>query len=85
MIRSHSTGEIRETLEREISGALDADWEIIRVEVKNIKAENNTYSTSGSYKIIPFFGGTLKHKGTFNIDLDENLNVISFEIEEETQ
>ncbi len=52
----------------------------IKVEILKIDSSNQGYSVSGNFKVIPFF---ITKSGSFAIMLDENLEIISFNLKEE--
>jgi hypothetical protein len=79
----HSTYDIRNTLEKEISAALNESYISLNIEISELNTDE-TYSIKGIFKVIPFLWTTIKRKGTFEAKLDEDLKIINLKITEET-
>jgi len=83
MKAKHSTYDIRNILEREISAALNESPMALNIEISEINTDE-TYSIKGIFKVIPFLWATPKKKGKFEAKLDEDLKIINLKITEET-
>jgi len=79
----HSTYDIRNILEKEISAALNESLIALNIEISEINTDE-TYSIKGIFKVIPFLWATIKRKGKFEAKLDEDLKIINLKITEET-
>jgi len=79
----HSTYDIRNTLEKEISAALNEFLLTLNIEISEINTDG-TYSIKGIFKVVPFLWPTPKKKGKFEAKLDEDLKIINLKITEET-
>lgn len=83
MKTQRSIYEIRNTLQTNISAALNASYTSLNIEISELNTDG-TYSIKGTFKITPFLQSTIKRKGTFDAKLDEDLKIISLKITEET-
>jgi hypothetical protein len=80
MKAKHSTYDLRNTLEKEISVLLN-EFPIVEISEINI---DETYSIKGIFKVTPFLSTTIKRRGKFEAKLDEDLKIINLKITEET-
>jgi len=81
----HPVYDIRNILEKEISGALNELPMALSVEISEINTDE-TYSIKGIFKVTPFLWTTsIKRKGKFEAKLDEDLKIINLKIIEETK
>lgn len=81
----HSMYEIREALQKEISGALNEPSIILDVEIPEVNMEGEIYSVKGAFRVTPFFSAVTRRKGKFEAKLDEDLKIISLKITEDTK
>jgi hypothetical protein len=84
MQTKHELYEIKNTLKKEISEALNEAYMSAEIEISEINA-NDTYSVKGSFKVVPFLSQTVKRKGKFETKLDENLKIVTLKITEDQQ
>jgi hypothetical protein len=84
MQTKHELYEIKNTLKREISEALNEAYMSAEVEISEINV-SDTYSIKGAFKVVPFLSQTIKRKGKFETKLDENLKIVTLKITEDQQ
>ncbi|MGD0204180.1 MAG: hypothetical protein ABSC20_09790 [Candidatus Bathyarchaeia archaeon] len=84
MQKRHNLLEIKNTLRQQISEALNEGYMNVEIEIFDMNL-NGTYSVKGSFNVVPFLSTTLKRKGTFVTELDENLQIVSLKLTEDKQ
>jgi hypothetical protein len=84
MQKRHNLVEIKNTLRQQISEALNEVYMSAEIEISDMSL-NGTYSVKGSFKVVPFLSTTVKRKGTFVTELDDNLQVVSLKLTEDKQ
>ena len=84
MQAKHGILEIKNALKREIAEALNETWLTIEIEISEMNI-NDAYSVKGTFKIVTFLSATVKRKGKFESNLDENLKIVCLKITEDQQ
>ena len=84
MQKRHNLIEIKNTLRQQISEALNEAYMSAEIEIFDMNL-NGTYFVKGSFKVVPFLSTTIKRKGTFETELDENLQIVSLKLTEDKQ
>lgn len=84
MQTKHGLSEIRYAMQKGISEALNEPYMTAEIEIHEATA-NQAYSVKGSYKFVSFLSQTIKRKGKFEANLNENLIIVSLKITEDQQ
>jgi hypothetical protein len=82
MQNKRSMYDIRNALQQEISSALNESF--AEIEISETTA-NDSYEVKGKFKVTPFLSSTIKRKGKFEAELDENLKIVTLKITEDQQ